>query len=137
MSKSYSEMILLPTFEERFEYCLLGNKVAEETFGWDRYLNQNFYKSKEWKSLRDKIIIRDEGCDLGALDHPIRGKIYIHHISPIRAEDIVMYREALMNPDNLISVSFSTHQAIHYGNLDYLRQNNFVERKPNDEIPWR
>lgn len=137
MSRSYSELIRLKTFEERFSYLLLGGKVSEETFGWARYLNQNFYRSKEWKSLRDKVIIRDDGCDLAHLDHPIQGKIYIHHLNPIREEDIVLGIDSLMDPDNLVCVSFKTHQAIHYGDLTYLKQLELVNRSPNDQAPWR
>lgn len=118
--KTYSELITLPTFEERFEYLKLSSKVAEETFGFDRYLNQVFYRSARWKSTRNKIIIRDEGCDLGIPDRPIQGKIFIHHMNPILLEDIESNSDFLLNPEYLICAAFETHNAVHYGDENLL-----------------
>lgn len=134
--KTYSELILLPTFEERFEYLKLRGSVGRDTFGHDRYLNQIFYTSKEWKRLRDEIIIRDNGCDLGIEGREIGGKIYIHHLNPLGANDILTRSEYLMNPEYLICVSFETHNAIHYGDINLLPRDP-IERKPNDTCPWR
>lgn len=135
--RRYSELITLPTFEERYEYLKLNCGVGIDTFGFDRYLNQAFYKSAEWKRVRDIVIIRDNGCDLGIPDRLIGDKIVIHHMNPIKAEDIEMSTEYLLNPEYLICVSANTHNAIHYGNKDMLMKDNFVERKPNDTSPWR
>lgn len=134
--RTYSELISLPTFEERFEYLKLGGKVGEETFGFDRYLNQIFYKSKEWEELRNKIILRDCGCDLGISDYEIQGKILIHHMNPITKDDILNRTDYLLNPEYLICTSKSTHDAIHYGNSDLLYAGP-VERFKNDTCPWR
>ena len=137
--KSYAELALLSTFLERFEYLKITGTVGQETFGWDRQLVEAFYKSEEWRSVRNKVIIRDEGCDLGCLDHPIpEGDIVIiHHIMPISKEDIINRNlDILLNMDNLISVSLNTHNAIHYGNKSTLRDTSIVERSPNDTSPW-
>lgn len=134
--KTYSELILLPTFEERFEYLRLNGAVGKDTFGYDRYLNQAFYTSYEWKKIRDQIIIRDNGCDLGIPGREIGRRIYIHHINPLRKDDIVSHSEYLRNPEFLICASFETHNAIHYGDINLLPRDP-VERKPNDTCPWR
>lgn len=134
--KTYSELILLPTFEERFEYLKLNGAVGKDTFGYDRYLNQAFYTSYEWKKIRDQIIIRDNGCDLGIPGREIGRRIYIHHINPLRKDDIVSHSEYLRNPEFLICTSFETHNAIHYGDINLLPRDP-VERKPNDTCPWR
>ena len=134
--KTYSELILLPTFEERFEYLRLNGAVGKDTFGYDRYLNQAFYTSYEWKKIRDQIIIRDNGCDLGIPGREIGRRIYIHHINPLRKDDIVSRSEYLTNPEFLICTSFETHNAIHYGDINLLPRDP-VERKPNDTCPWR
>lgn len=137
MMRTYSELMSFPTFEERFRYLLLHGKMTEETFGWDRYLNQVFYRSKEWKSLRDEIIIRDDGCDLAHRDHPSRGRTLIHHMNPIAVNDIRDRTELLLNPEYLITVSFDTHQAIHYGDESYLeRFKMFVPRREGDTVLW-
>ena len=136
MNKSYSEVILLPTFKERFEYLSLNGKVANETFGFDRYLNQILYKTKEWLDSRYSVIIRDDGCDLAMSDYPISGKILVHHINPITIEDILERRPIVFDPQNLICVSHATHTAIHYGN-DSLLPKDPIERQPNDTCPWR
>lgn len=138
MSKCYSELIKLLTFEERFEYLQTSQNVGEPTFDSHRYINQRFYQSPEWKSVRNKVIIRDNGCDMGLEGYPIFGSVYIHHIVPITEDEIIHGDEdLLLNPQNLICVSFATHNAIHYGNKSYADAKNVAERKPNDTIPWR
>lgn len=135
--KTYSECIKLPTFEERFGYLKIPGIVSEMTFGGNRYLNQQFYASPEWKTARRDAIARDLGCDLADPDRPIRTKIYIHHIEPITIEDVVKRRSNVFDLENLICVSFNTHNAIHYGNKDLLTPSKPIERKPNDQAPWR
>lgn len=135
--RTYSELIKLPTFMERFNYLSLKGIVAEETFGFDRYLNQKFYRSSEWRRLRNKIIVRDNGCDLGVAGYDIFEKIVIHHMNPLRLNDIVNSTDFLMNPEYLICVRPITHNAIHYGDESLLMANEVVERKPNDTCPWR
>ena len=135
--RTYTELMKLPTFEERYEYLKLGGKVGEDTFGFDRYLNQIFYKSKEWLSVRNHVITRDNGCDLGSLDHEIRGnRIIIHHMNPITKEDILNRSEYLLNPEYLITTIDNTHNAIHYGDKDLLYTDPIVRSK-NDTCPWR
>lgn len=126
----------LPTFEERFEYLKLGGKVAQSTFGFNRYLNQALYRSPEWKEFRNQIIIRDNGCDLAIPDRMIGRRILIHHLNPIRVEDIVKRRHCVFDPENAVCVSFMTHEAIHYGD-DSLLILVPEERRPNDTCPWR
>ncbi len=134
--RTYSELIQLPTFEERYRYLRLGGRVGEDTFGFDRYLNQLFYKSDEWLSLRDEIIIRDNGCDLGIKGREIFGRILIHHMNPITVNDILNRTDYLLNPEYLICTVKNTHDAIHYGNEESLI---LVprERTKNDTSPWR
>lgn len=134
--KTYSELITFPTFEERYRYLRLGGRVGEETFGFDRYLNQVFYRSKEWKEIRDFVIIRDGGCDLGMPDREIAGKILIHHMNPITQEDIINRSEFLLDPEYLICTVKNTHDAIHYGDESILYQDPIV-RSENDTCPWR
>lgn len=135
--RTYSELIKLPTFKERFEYLKLGGVIGEETFGFDRYLNQMFYKSREWKKLRNDIIVRDNGCDLAMPDHEIIDQtILIHHMNPITKEDILNMTEFVLNPEYLICTILNTHNAIHYGNSDLLYQEPIVRYK-NDMCPWR
>lgn len=134
--KTYNELMSLQTFEDRYEYLRSTQKVGEDTFGSSRYLNQKFYKSAEWKQVRDKVIVRDNGCDLGIVDRPINGRILIHHIEPITEEDIVNFSDKLLDPDNLICVSNETHQAIHYGSMDLLPPSEIQERSPGDTILW-
>lgn len=136
MIRTYSELITLPTFQERFDYLKLDGKVGQDTFGFDRYLNQRFYQSAEWKRIRDKIIIRDNGCDLGLDDYSIMGGIYIHHMNPIMPKDVIDQTEFLLNPEYLIAVSRGTHQAIHYG-AESLLHKIPIERTKNDTCPWR
>lgn len=134
--RTYSELITLPTFKERYEYLRLGGRVGEDTFGFDRYLNQAFYKSEEWRSIRDYVITRDNGCDLGMEGHEIFGRILIHHMNPIRKEDIINRSDILLNPEYLICTIKNTHDAIHYGDESLLVIAP-VERRKNDTCPWR
>lgn len=135
--RTYSELITLPTFEERFEYLKLSGSVGEETFGFDRYFNQKLYSSPEWKRVRREVIIRDNGCDLGIPDREIFGKILVHHMNPMCLEDIEEHNPDIFNPEYLISTTKETHDAIHYGDNSILLSNELVERKPNDTCPWR
>ena len=134
--KTYAELIQLDTFKDRFEYLKLNGRVGEETFGFDRYINQIFYQSQEWKRIRDKVIIRDNGCDLGFDGYEIRGKIMIHHMNPISIEDIRTSSDFLLNPEYLICTTHATHNAIHYGDENLLGM-SLVERRKNDTCPWR
>ena len=136
MVRTYSELITLPTFEERYRYLKIGGTVGEETFGFDRYLNQSFYKSKEWLRIRDHVIVRDQGCDLAMIDREIRGKILIHHMNPITKEDIVRRSKYLLDPEYLICTVKNTHDAIHYGDESLLIKAP-IERQKNDTCPWR
>ena len=133
--RTYSELITLPTFEERFQYLKLGGSVGKDTFGFDRYMNQAFYQSTEWKRVRDCVILRDNGGDLGVDDCTIYGKILIHHMNPITVKDIITVSDYLMNPEYLISTTHSTHNAIHYGDEKKLSRYP-VERTKNDTCPW-
>lgn len=133
--KTYSELITLPTFEERFRYLQLGGTIGEETFGFDRYINQQFYQSPEWRALRNHIIVRDCGCDLGIEGREIYKYIVIHHMNPITKEDILSRSDLVMNPEYLICVSPNTHRAIHYGDESLLITVP-VERRKNDTCPW-
>lgn len=136
-TKTYSELITLPTFEERYHYLKLGGVVGEETFGYDRYLNQVFYSSKEWKTFRRDIIVRDMGCDLGIEDREIGRTILIHHMNPITLADIHQRNlDVLLNPENVICTSLNTHNAIHYGDESLLVLAP-IERSRNDTCPWR
>ena len=134
--RTYSELITLPTFEERYRYLRLGGRVGEETFGFDRYLNQIFYRSEEWRAIRDEVIIRDGGCDLGMADREIFGKILVHHMNPIRQEDILRRSKFLLDPEYLICTVKNTHDAIHYGDESLLILPP-VERTKYDTCPWR
>ena len=134
--RTYSELIQIPTFEERYEYLRLGGKVGEDTFGFDRYLNQIFYTSPEWKAMRNRIITRDNGCDLAMSDREIRGKIIVHHMNPIAVEDILDRSDYLLNPEYLICTMKITHDAIHYGDSELLYKDP-ITRSKNDTCPWR
>ena len=134
--RTYSQLKQLQTFEERYDYLKLGGVVGEDTFGFDRYMNQNFYRSREWKRVRDEVIMRDNGCDLGVDGHEIRGKILIHHMNPITSEDIHRVSDYLLNPEYLICVTHRTHNAIHYGD-ESLIVTAPIERTKNDTCPWR
>ena len=134
--RTYSELIALRTFEERYHYLKLNGNVGEETFGFDRYLNQMFYRSAKWRSIRDYVIIRDGGFDLAIKDREIRGKILVHHMNPISKSDILNESEFLLNPEYLISTVKNTHDAIHYGDESLLITNP-VTRRRNDMCPWK
>lgn len=134
--KTYSELIKIPTFKERYRYLKIGGKVGEETFGFDRYLNQVFYRSHEWKSIRNFVIVRDNGCDLGIEGREIQERVIIHHMNPITKEDILYRTEFLLNPEYLISTVKNTHDAIHYGDEDLLVSEPIL-RTPNDTCPWK
>lgn len=134
--RTYSELIQLPTFEERFRYLQLNGQVGEDTFGFDRYINQRFYRSKEWLQVRDYVIVRDKGCDLGVEGYEIYGRILIHHLNPISLRDITELSDFLLNPEYLISTTHLTHNAIHYGDESILMIAP-IERSKNDTCPWR
>lgn len=134
--RRYSELKRLKTFEERFEYLKLNGQVANETFGFDRFMNQIFYRSSEWKQLRNQIFIRDNGCDLGCKGYDIHGKFIIHHMNPLSVDDITDQTDILLNPEFLITTRLITHNALHYGSLDKLPKDP-IERRPNDTCPWR
>lgn len=134
--RTYSELITLPTFEERFDYLRLNGSVCEETFGFDRYINQKFYKSREWKDVRDHVIVRDNGCDLGVEGYEIHGRIIIHHMNPLLLKDFHDHSDFLLNPEYLISTIHNTHNAIHYGDKSLLITAP-IERSKNDTCPWR
>ena len=132
--KTYSELIRIPTYEERFDYLKLEGVVGKDTFGYDRYLNQAFYNSPEWRRFRRDMIIRDNGCDLACEGYDIRGRIILHHINPLTQEDLINRKEALFNPENIICVSHNTHNAIHYGDANLLITGP-IERVANDTCP--
>ena len=134
--RTYSELCQLSTFEERFDYLRLDGVVGKDTFGFDRYLNQQFYRSSEWKRIRNQVIVRDNGCDLGIDEYEIHGRILIHHMNPISIEDLQHMSDFLMNPEYLICVSHRTHNAIHYGD-ESLIVSAPIERSQNDTCPWR
>ena len=134
--RTYSELITIPTFEERFEYLQLKGSVGKDTFGYDRYLNQVLYRSPEWKRLRNQIIIRDGGCDLACNGYDIYDKVLIHHLNPITVEDVLARSRKVFDPDNLVCVSHNTHNAIHYGDMDLLVTGPIIRTK-NDTCPWR
>lgn len=135
--RTYEELSKLKTFEERYEYLKLDGSVGEETFGFDRYLNQKFYKyDPDWKKIRDEVIFRDNGCDLGIEGREINGLILVHHMNPITKDDILNRSEYLLNPNYLITTIKSTHDAIHYGSSDLLMKDPIVRSK-NDTCPWR
>lgn len=136
MIRTYSELSKLATFEERFEYLRLDGEVGIETFGFDRIFNQRFYTSKEWRDMRARIIVRDYGCDLGVEGYDIFGSVIIHHLNPIRLEDIEKRSDILLNPEFLISTSHTTHNAIHYGDENLLNMAP-IERTPYDTCPWK
>ena len=136
MIRTYSELITFPTFEERYRYLRLEGKVGEDTFGFDRWLNQSFYKDPEWRAIRDKIIIRDNGCDLGIPGREIYSRIIVHHMNPITKDDILSRSAFLLNPEYLICTVKNTHDAIHYGDEGLLIKAP-IERTKNDTCPWR
>ena len=136
MIRTYTELKQIPTFIERYRYLKIGGKVGEETFGSDRYLNQVFYRFKEWMDIRNYVIVRDLGCDLGIEGYEIIGKIFIHHMNPLTVEDVLNRTEILLDPEYLICCTKNTHDAIHYGNEDLLWTDPVI-RTPNDTCPWK
>lgn len=135
-TKTYSELIAISSFEERFEYLQLKGSVGKDTFGYDRYLNQILYNSPEWKKLRNQIIIRDNGCDLACEGYEIYGRILIHHLNPITVDDVFDRNRKVFDPNNLICVTHNTHNAIHYGDASMLLTGPIIRTK-NDTCPWR
>lgn len=136
MNRSYSELSKLDSFKDRYDYLRLDGIVGESKFGHDRWINQQFYHSDEWASIREKVIIRDNGCDLGIDGYEIHGRIYIHHINPISREDILSQNSLVTDLDNMICTTFQTHQAIHYGD-ESLLVTTPIERFKNDTCPWK
>lgn len=136
MTRTYTELSKLETLEERYQYLRLDGIVGEETFGVNRWLNQIFYKLPEWRMVRDKVITRDQGCELGVDGYDIKGPIFVHHMNPVTVEDILYDFEKLIDPEYLISSSKLTHDAIHYGNEDLLPK-DYIERTKNDTCPWK
>ena len=135
--KSYSELMHISSFEERVHYLKLTGKVGEETFGRARYMNQDFYQSDRWKKVRDQILLRDNGCDLGMPGYDIQKYAIVHHINPITDEDILLDADCLYDPENLITVSKNVHNAIHYGDTRRTQIEFKGERRPNDTCPWK
>lgn len=135
--RTYSELMSLETYEERFKYLMLSGRVGEESFGFDRYLNQQLYRSNEWKNIRERVILRDNACDLGLDGYDIFGTIHIHHMNPISSRDIIESSDYLLNTEFLVCVSIDTHNAIHYGSNDYPDRNKIADRKVNDHCPWK
>lgn len=136
-SKSYEELIKIPTFEERLAYLMLFGAVGKDTFGYDRYLNQILYKSAEWRRIRNQIILRDDGCDLAIDGYQIPSRALIHHINPITVDDIIQRRGIVFDPNNLITTTLNTHEIIHYGSIGDIDMLRYAERTPNDTCPWR
>lgn len=136
MIRRYSELARLDSLSERYKYLKLDGQIGKETFGWDRWINQAFYSSPEWKSIRDDVIIRDNGNELGIDGYEIHGPIYVHHMNPISEDDILAHAAILIDPEYLICCSFDVHQAIHYGNENLLPAEPVI-RRPNDTCPWR
>lgn len=138
MIRTYTELLSIPTFEKRFDYLKLKGNVGKETFGFDRWLNQVFYRTPEWRDIRNRVITRDLGCDLACSDREIYGElIVVHHMNPITLDDIRDRTDYLLNPEFLITTTDSTHKAIHYGDESLLMLSKPVERRPNDTCPWR
>lgn len=136
MIRTYSELIEIPTYKERFDYLKLDGVVGKATFGSKRYLNQKFYTSYEWKRIRDVVITRDLGRDLAMDGYDIEGRIQIHHMNPMMIQDVIMHSDDILNPEYLITTSYNTHKAIHYGNEDMLVLPP-LKRMPNDTCPWK
>lgn len=137
MIRTYSELIKLDSFIERYRYLKLSGKVGEDTFGFDRWLNQKFYKSPEYRKVRREVILRDNGCDLGDPEFEIAGRVIIHHMNPITQTDILERSEFALDPEYMICVSHGTHNAIHYGDESQLPITDIVIRRPNDQAPWK
>ena len=134
--RTYSELLQFDSFEDRFNYLKLDGSVGKDTFGFDRYLNQRFYKSKEWKDIRDEVIFRDLGCDLGVEGYEIYGRVYVHHMNPFMVDDLQHNVESLLDPEFLITTTHKTHNAIHYGDDSFLVLEPVIRTK-NDTCPWK
>lgn len=135
--RTYSELIELPTFEDRFQYLKLDQRIGEDTFGFDRYLNQRFYRSEEWRQVRNEVIVRDNGCDLAIPDREIFGRIIVHHMNPISLDDIDGNEKYILDPEYLITTVKATHDAIHFGDESILVSSEPIVRTQNDTCPWR
>lgn len=135
MTLRYEELALRTDFTARFRYAVLGGTIGVETFGYDRFLNQKFYASKEWKDVRREVIIRDHGCDLGIPGREIHDKVLVHHMNPISVRDLIKFNPDIINPDFLVCVSTSTHNAIHFGDESQLPR-DLIERRPGDTFNW-
>lgn len=133
--RRYSELRRIDSYEERFEYLSLKGSVGEKTFGFERYVNQNFYRSTQWRQVRHEVIARDLGCDMGVADHEIFDRVIIHHMNPMTVDEIVHGEDQILNPEFLITVSHGTHNAIHYGDSNLLPK-PLVERRPGDTRLW-
>lgn len=136
MIRTYTDLSNIKTFEERFNYLKLSDRVGVETFGFDRYINQMFYNDPRWKKVRDEIIIRDNGNEMGLEDYPINGSVYVHHMNPITIKDITEWSGYLIEPEYLISVSYQLHNAIHFGDNKILSRYTITERSPEDTKLW-
>lgn len=136
MIRTYNELMQIDSYKERFEYLKLDGIVGASTFGSRRYLNQAFYRSEEWKRIRDYVITRDLGRDLGIVGYDIAGLIHVHHMNPVMVQDVISHSSDILNPDYLITTSYQTHKAIHYGNEDMLILDPVI-RTPNDTCPWK
>lgn len=136
LTRSYSELRRIGTFEDRFRYLALNGQVGRATFGFDRWMNQQFYSSREWKQIRQFVIARDNGCDLGIEGYEIHQRIYIHHMNPMDADDLTQGEESILDPENLISVTHKTHNAIHYGDDSILKRMSSTPRAPGDTKLW-
>lgn len=136
MNRTYSELSSLQSFKERFDYLQLDGEVGKETFGFERYLNQKFYHSQEWRRVRDFVILRDNGCDLGIEGYDIFNRAVIHHMNPVLTDDIIHCTDILLNPEYLITTTHDTHNAIHYGD-ESLLQKPLIERRQGDTCPWK
>jgi hypothetical protein len=136
MIRTYRELQRFHSFEDRFEYLKLGGRVGRDTFGFDRYLNQDFYRSREWKQARNYVIVRDMGCDLGIEGFEIHKGLYVHHMNPMTPDDIKHSNEDILDPDFLICVSLETHNAVHYGDGSFIKQRVYTERRPGDTKLW-
>lgn len=135
MIRTYNELITLPFYEDRVEYLRTHNALGEETFGYERWMNQRFYKSAVWKRVRREVILRDSGCDLALLDRPIFDRLLIHHMNPISSDDLKHGRDNLLDLNQLVCVSHETHNLIHYSKAE--PSLHVLERSPNDTVPWR
>lgn len=133
--RTYSELSQIETFEERFKYLALRGGVGQETFGFDRYINQMFYSSAEWKSIRQKVILRDNGCDLGVYGYEIHDRVYVHHMNPMEPDDVFEGNLSILDPEFLITTTHTTHNAIHYGDERQLPR-KYVERRRGDTNLW-